>query len=277
MRNTKLVLTLIGIQTCLVTTSSAKPPTGDTYVSTGAGDVRIYTAPNTYTTYATGLNSPGGVAIDRKGIIYVAEIGSNRVLRYTAPNTYTVYGTMPSPNSFAIDGCGNIFVNSIEGGEVRMYKAANTYTVYASGLVRPVSVTLNNDQQLVVAESNDDVNGAIKVYSAPNVFTTFASGLPRLRAISYDSQGTLFAVDNGNPGVVKAFTAANTYTTYASGLASPYGAYVSPSDVVFVADVSTIKTYSEPNVPTLFADGLFYPGSISWEVQFKKNKDCKDR
>lgn len=257
--------------------AQAAKPISPMYVTTGSGTILVFTAPDTYSVFATGLDNPSGIAIDRKGNVFVAEHNTGRILKFTAPNVSSIYGTVSRPGHMALDGCGNLFVASVEDGTVLMYTGPNQYVVYGSGLSTPVGVTLDSQQRVVVSQVADNVSGSVVVFSARNTYTTYASNVPGVRGISMDSIDNLYLVENSGSGSLRVYTAPNNFTYWSGPMTFPYGAFVGPSDVAYVADTSSIIAFSGPNTSSAFAGGLFYPNAINWEVQFKKHRDCSNR
>ena len=62
----------------------------------------------------TGLNYPGGVAVDSAGNLYVTDGGNNRVLKLAAglahPDRAAVHRPQPTLTGVAVDSAGNLYV-----------------------------------------------------------------------------------------------------------------------------------------------------------------------
>ena len=239
-------------------TASADP----FYVTTGAGNILNFTAPNTDTVFASGLNNPAGLALDIFGNLFEADHFSNQILKFTAPNTSTVFASgVDHPAGLAFDISGNLYEADIGSGRILKFTAPNTYTVFASGLSSPVSIALDNAQNVYVSEAG---TGNILKYTAPNTSTVFASGLNTPRTIAIDPSGKLYVAEDTASGTIRQFTAPNTSTIYASGLNNPYGIAFDKTGNLFVGEQSTIKKFSAPNTSTTYASGLFYPNSFAF-------------
>lgn len=249
-----------------------------TYATTGAGDILAFEGPESYTVFASGLNNPGGMAIDRKGNLYVAENGANRILKFSASNTFSVYGYVNTPASVALDGCGNLFVTSVLDGTVTMFTSAMQSTVYASGLNYPVGIALDQQQQVFVSQFADEIQGSIMKLADNGTSSVFASGLRSVRAFSFDSEGHLYLTEDSNNGSVSVYTAPDTGNVILSGLNYPFGVFVSPSDSLFVLSPSSISTFAlDGSSGASFASGLFYPNHIAWETPLKRHNYCAHR
>lgn len=218
------------------------------------------------------------MAIDRKGNLFVAEAGANRILKFSAPNTSSVYGYLNSPASVALDGCGNLFVTSVLDGTVTMFTGAMESRVYASGLNHPVGIALNEQQQVFVSQFADEIQGSIVRLTDNGSSYVFASALPSVRAFSFDSQGRLYLTEDSNYGSVSVYTAPNTGNVILNGLSYPFGVFVSPSDTLFVLSPSNISTFAlDGSSAASFASGLFYPNHIAWTTPFTRHNYCAHR
>ena len=259
-RLTKLLASSVAIVS-FATTAYADPPL---FVTTGAGNILEYTAPNTYTVFASGLVNPGGIAVDRSGAVFVGDNETGQIRKYSAPDTYTLYGTVDHPVAMAISASGNLFVTSgVSNGSVLEFTGANTYSVYGSGLNIPAGIAFDSHQNLFVSNAGD---GSITKFTAPNASTTFASGIQTVRMISFDSSDRLYVAENNANGDVRVISPSGQSSYFVSpSVYFPYGVSVSPSDVVYVSDPWGIRTYAAADTPSVYASGLFYPNNMAWQ------------
>ena len=232
------------------------------YVTTGAGNILDFTAPNTSSVFASGLNSPNGLAMDIFGNLYEANSGTNQIFKFTAPNTYTVYASGLNGNlRLECDSVGNLYEADVVSGRILKFTAPNTYSVFASGLNYASSLAIDQNNNVYVSER---FTGQILKFTAPNVSTVYASGLTLPTGIAVDADNRVYVAENTSSGTVRQFTAPNTSTVYASGLNNPNGLALDSTGNLFVAEVSTIKKYTAPNTSTTYASGLFYPNSFAF-------------
>jgi uncharacterized protein (TIGR03437 family) len=155
-----------------------------------------------------GLNTPGDVAVDGEGNIFVADTGNHRVVAYSAGGNAAqrVWG---QPD-FTRNAPNGVEANSISGA----YQIAVDYTTEPFPLY--VSDT-NNHRVLIWRDSTSFTNGAAAdlVIGQPDMTTAVANvdtgagqspsptSLSAPRGIGFDTAGNLFVADAGNNRVVR--------------------------------------------------------------------------
>jgi sugar lactone lactonase YvrE len=156
------------------------------------------------------LNGPRAVAVDSKGVVYIAEFVGNRVRRVTADGIITtVAGTgvagfrgdggpavsaqLNNPSGLAVDGADNLYIADHENGRVRKVTADGTInTVAGSGpdgpwadgpatdvaLPWPLGLTVDRAGVLYVADlGRHDIGVRVRKIAMNGMMTTFAGGL----------------------------------------------------------------------------------------------------
>jgi serine/threonine-protein kinase len=69
----------------------------------------------------TGLYSPGGVAVDSAGTVYVADFGNNRVVALAAESssqTVLAFTALGHPGGVAVATTGDVYVTDIGNNRV---------------------------------------------------------------------------------------------------------------------------------------------------------------
>lgn len=175
------------------------------------------------------LNRPSGVALDRRGNLFVSDSGNNRVIEYVyraAQHRYATTGRVVAgtgtagsglrelnmPGGLAVDAAGNLFVADSNNSRVERFayhRATGRYGAVAttvagrggegSGLSQlefPISVALDARGDLFVADSQNLRVVEYKVTSTgtyPTNATVAAAGLPDpAEYVAFDHAGNLF-------------------------------------------------------------------------------------
>jgi sugar lactone lactonase YvrE len=174
---------------------------------------------------AIALKSPGGLAFDAMGNLYIADSGNNRLL--FVPN----YGGAPD---FAL--------------------AAS----YGSGLSGPLAVTVDATGTVFLADTG---NNAIVEFPGPigsQAQVDVVTGLSGPSAVATDASGSLYVVDKGNTSVVKYPLISGTLGTkvFVGGtIAAPYGVAVDNSGNLYVTDSTNAVVHKIARVQTALPFG----------------------
>ncbi len=147
--------------------------------------------------------SPFGVAVDSSGVIYVAELGSNRIRKIdTAGKITTAIGDgtqgfagdggapnkveMSLPTSVQVDSSGNLYFTDSLNNRIRKLSGGNVTTIAGNGLLSrsgdggaatgaqlnsPLGVAVDATGNLYVA---DTLNNLVRRVDTKGVITTFA-------------------------------------------------------------------------------------------------------
>jgi len=240
---------------------------GKTLTITQAGAGYVAAPAPVTTLVGSGLNKPGGVAVDAAGNVYIADTYNDVIKEWTPSNQ--VVATLVSvsrPSGLALDSAGDIYFADSQNQAVDewMPGTANVTTVISSGLNAPGGIALDSANNIYVADQGDN---AIYVQpSGTTVVNTVLAGLNApLAGLDLDVAGDIFFSGNQR---IKEWTAANSNVVnlVTSGLNSPQGVAVDGSGNVFIADTinSVIKEKSAltGNVTTIVS-GLNWPSGVA--------------
>jgi hypothetical protein len=213
------------------------------------------------------LQSPGGIAVDTAGNLYVADTGNNRVLEYdtpfaacqafpcVGPSAALVFGqlgdftsnacnggTTPNadslcgPSSVAVDASGNVFVADTSNSRVLEY---NTPLNSQSG--EPGSGDTTAD--LVFGQNGSFASNACYNGSNPqNIGGISADSLCGPTGLAVDVVGNLYVVDSGDNRALK-------YNTPLNSDSGEPGAGDTTADIVFGQDSFTHGECDEGTAP----------------------------
>ena len=207
--------------------------------------------PPAHTTYlsqvvvATGVISPGGVAVDAAGDVYVTG-SSNNVLNLpagTSTQTVLPFIDLVSPSGVAVDAAGVVYV--ADWGNNRVLKlpaGALVPTVLPfSGLQGPFGVAVDGAGNVYVADNSND--RVVKLPAGATATTVLPfSGLKTPHGVAVDPAGAVYVTDYSNNRVLKLPAGAATSSMLPfSNLKSPWGVAVDNAGSVYVADYGNTR------------------------------------
>ena len=150
---------------------------------------------------ATGVSSPGGVAVDGAGDLFIADSGHNQVVEVTPGGTQTTVASgLNGPQGVAVDGSGDLFIADLVNNRVVEVKAGGAQTTVASGLNLPNGVAVDGSGNVFIADFN---NNRVVEVNTFGIQTTAGSGLYGPKGVSVDRSGDVFIVDAYHSRVVE--------------------------------------------------------------------------
>lgn len=230
------------LKVCLLvfaTAASAQQYTITTFAGTGTAGFSGDIGPAA----SAQLNGPLGVAVDRKGSIYIADVGNERLRVISNGTITTVTGTgttgyagdggaatgaqMYSPSYIVVDSVGDIIFSDSGNNVIRMISTDGTISTIA-GVACTQQVTsncgagysgdgsaataalLNNPLGLAIDSAGnlfvaDADNNVIRRISTDGTITTITTSL-RLKhpdGVAFDSSSNLYIADTNNDRIVK--------------------------------------------------------------------------
>jgi sugar lactone lactonase YvrE len=173
--------------------------------------------------------SPGGIALDASGNLFVSDSNANTITELTAADgyntanilasAYTASGGFKIPAGLAVDATGNVFVADYGHAAVKEILAAGGYTTVntvGSGFTLPSHLAVDTTGNVFVADIG---NSAIEEIVAAGGYTTVKSLVSTFApgGVAVDGSGNVFFSDldaSVNPAVpeVREILAAGGYT-----------------------------------------------------------------
>jgi serine/threonine protein kinase, bacterial len=218
-----------------------------------------------------GLNfrlSPGGVAVDSAGAVYVTNQGMyGRVVKLTpGSNTPTVlpFTGLYQPQAVAVDTAGAVYVTDFNHRVVMMAAGSNNQTQLPfTGLSYPEGVAVDSAGSVYVADRGND--RVVKLPAGTNTPIVLPfTDLKNPDGVAVDGAGDVYVTDSDNNRVVKLSAGSNEQTVLPfTGLTVPWGIVVDSAGNVYVSEHDNNQVLKLPagsNAPTPLAlNGLNTP------------------
>ncbi|MCV7409230.1 hypothetical protein AWC05_00760 [Mycobacterium florentinum] len=216
----------------------------------------------------TGLNRPGGIAVDGAGDVYVTDGGNDRVLELTtgasAP-TELPFAGLGNPTGVAVDTARTVYVTNVGNNRILKLAAGSTSTVELpiTGLNGPQAVAVDNAGNLYIAAGNRVLK--LPAGSSNTVDLAF-TGLNGATGVAVDNAGGVYVTDSGNNRVLK-LTAGSAQSLPFTGLNKPDGVAVDTGSNVYVVDSGNnrvLKLPANASAPTALSSNNFKnPGGVA--------------
>ncbi|KLO29726.1 serine/threonine protein kinase [Mycolicibacter heraklionensis] len=186
--------------------------------------------------------SPGGVALDGDGNVYVTSEGMHgRVVRLAADSTASTvvpFSDQYQPRGVVVDSIGNVYFSDVNSRVVKLGAEDDTHTVLPfAGLDDPDGVAVDSDGgNVYVADRGNDA--VLRLDTVTNAQTTVPFvGLNKPDGVAVDSAGNVYVTDTGNNRVLKLVAATNEQVVLPfTGIVAPWGIAVDEAGDVYVTE-----------------------------------------
>jgi sugar lactone lactonase YvrE len=223
MRRSLVVLLLVGF-----VLSSVKARAWELLLSDGdANKIDRISRSGHVSVFATGLNQPFGIALDRRGDLFVANYaggpaGAGSIVEIRSSGRQTVVADkLTDPFGLAFDRKGYLYATMATDGLVQKYPPG---AVFASGFHEPVAVAFGPDGSLYVS---DHLGLSIARVDAQGNVTTFVSGLNYPNGMTFGPHGDLYVAIQDDNAIEKITPA---------GVVSIFASVSDPADVTYAPD-----------------------------------------
>jgi sugar lactone lactonase YvrE len=179
----------------------------------------------TVSTFATGLSTPHGLAVDAHGNIYVANCGAGAVSKITPAGAVSLFASgFANPTALAFDARGNLYVANLGSNSVSRVTSAGMVSTFTSHINNPAGLAFDHAGNLYVAnDGNTGQPQAVSKVTPAGGVSVFASGFIHPVGLAFDAAGNLYVANetNTNVEVVGRVTPAGVVTPFASGFKLP--------------------------------------------------------
>ncbi|WP_409347565.1 serine/threonine-protein kinase PknD [Mycobacterium montefiorense] len=203
--------------------------------------------------------SPGGVAVDQAGNVYVTSEGMyGRVVELPAgSSTSTVlpFNGLYQPQGLAVDDTGTVYVADFNNRVVKLTAGSDNQVVLPfTGLNYPEGVAVDPQGGVYVVDRGN--SRVLKLAAGSNAQTVLPfTGLKNPDGVAVDTSGNVYVTDTDNSRVVKLAAGSNAQTVLPfTGVSVPWGVAVNNAGDVFVTEHDSnqvMKLAAGSNIPTV--------------------------
>ncbi|HEU4362155.1 MAG TPA: serine/threonine-protein kinase PknD [Mycobacterium sp.] len=190
--------------------------------------------------------SPGGVAVDAGGDVYVTSQGvSGRLVRLSngaMTETVLPFGDLYQPQGVVVDIGGNVYFSDLNNRVVKSEADTDTQSVLPfTGLYRPGGLAVDAAGNVYVADRGN--NQVVKLEVASNTQSVLPfGGLHNPSGVAVDDSGGVYVTDTDNNRVVKLAGETGDQTVLPfTGIAMPWGIAVGSDGSVYVTEYRSNK------------------------------------
>jgi serine/threonine protein kinase, bacterial len=203
--------------------------------------------------------SPGGVALDKAGDVYVTSEGMYGRVVELAPGssnpTVLPFSGLYQPQGLTVDGAGTVYVADFNNRVVKLAAGSNTQTVLPfTGLNYPEGVAVDGQGSVYVADRGN--NRVLKLATGSNAQTVLPfTGLKNPDGVAVDPAGNVYVTDTDNNRVLMLAAGSSAQTVLPFGsVPVPWGIAVDNAGDVLVTEHDAnqvLKLAAGSNTPTV--------------------------
>ncbi|QNI07145.1 protein kinase [Mycobacterium kubicae] len=229
----------------------------------------------------TGLGfplSPGGVALDATGSVYVTSQSMyGRVVKLASGSptpTVLPFAGLYQPQGLAVDANGTVYVADFNNRVVKLAAGSNNQSVLPfTGLAYPQGVGVDAAGNVYVADRGNDRVVKLDAKSNSQADLPF-TGLNHPDGVAVDPSGIVYVTDSDNDRVLKLNPGSSTPAELPfTGLAVPSGIALDAAGAVYVTDHETgkvVKLDPGSSTPTVLPFTGGHPVGVAVDTSRKK-------
>jgi len=216
-----------------------------------------------------GFSNLAGMAVDKKGNIYLAEAGNNDIKKIPAGGgSPVVIGSgFSGPTGVAADTLGNVYVADNGNSAIKKIPAGGGAIVtVGSGFLHPYGIAIDGTGNIYVTDAG---NNAVKRIAANGSgITTVGSGFSNPTGIAVDNAGNVYVADKGHNMLKEIPSSGGTATTtIGTGylfLTNPGGVAVDGAGNIFIANTGQTSVKEvHGGVATNIGFGYLSPAAVA--------------
>ncbi|HEV2690299.1 MAG TPA: SMP-30/gluconolactonase/LRE family protein [Bryobacteraceae bacterium] len=227
------------------------------------------------------LMSPGGLALDSSGKLYIADSGNHRIRVVSGSTISTIAGNgtagfagdskaataaeLNGPAGVAVDSKGNVYIADTANHVIRLVNPSGTISTFAGNntagysgdsavatsaqLFSPTAVIVDSAGNVDIADSGNNV--IRQVTSTNNIYTIVGGSATTLQlnhptGLALDASGALYIADTANRRIVK--FAGGTATAFAGNGTTLFSGDNGPATKAGIDDPAGVCTDAAGNV-----------------------------
>ncbi len=228
------------------------------------------------------FNGPWGVASDKNGNIYVADVLNHRIQKFSSTGIFLAkWGTQGAsdgqlfyPWGIAVDATGDVFVADTGNNRIQKFSSNGTFLAKwgtqgaADGQFQdPMNLAVDASGNVYVADSGND---RVQEFSSSGTFLTKwgteGSGdgqFQQVNGIAMDSSSNVYVADDLNHRIQK-FTSNGSFLAKWGNFGAGDGQFDRPAGVAFDGSGNIYVTDANHRVQKFSSDGTFL---TKWGIQ----------
>ena len=200
--------------------------------------------PTIQATVAWGLSSPGSVAVDQVGDVFVADSSNNAVKEIMAGSgiVKTIGSGFLFPSGVAVDSAGDVFAADTGHNTIKeVLSGTGRIVTIGSGFKSPYGVAVDTVGNVFVADTGN--NAVDEVLVGSGIIQIIWQAFSHPDGVAVDAKGNVFVADTYHGAVKEILAGTKTVVTIGSGLSNPHGVAIDSAGDVFFADTgnNTVK------------------------------------
>lgn len=202
----------------------------------GTNSIYTISATGVKDTFATGLNNPAGLAVDRNGNLFASDANSNTIYKFDPTGVRSTFTSdnLSFPVALAFAPNGTLFVGNINSRTIDVFNPDGSFfetlpQIFGSEGDLPLALAFDPSGKLYDTQTgNSQFSGTINVFDATGP-TTLVSGLSFPFGLVFDANGNLLVSNTGG-------TTINVVNPNSGSILDTFTGFNAPTGLVFDAD-----------------------------------------
>ena len=213
-----------------------------------------------------GFKTPTGIAVDRKGRVFVADSGHGEIVTIDKQGNQEVFTSgLQNPQAVAIDPFGNVWITDTGRGIVYKFAAtddgtAGTRTTYKAGLDNPSGVAVDSANNVFISNTGRD---EVLEFRANGEEVMVKGEFAHPTALAVNGSGHAYVANQvtSEISVITPLYIREKYNTAPSSNGTAIGLLKNGDAIVVSQRKGTIEQLS-PTTRTVIASGFINPSSV---------------